>query len=182
MNVKAFEVFSNFIDTEDPYTHGHSDRVAEYSEEIAEKIGMSKQDCENVYWIARLHDIGKCYVPDSILNKPSKLTDEEFAQIKMHTIKGVEMIKDFSPTPEVSDGIMYHHERYDGKGYPTGKKGTQIPLVARIICVADSYDAMNSDRVYRKRLSREEILKELQNGKGTQFDPEIVQAFIELLD
>ena len=178
---EAFEVFSNFVDAKDPYTHGHSDRVAEYSEKIAEKIGMNKQDCENVYWIAKLHDIGKCYVPDSILNKPSRLTDEEFAQIKMHTVKGAEMVKDFSSIPGISDGAMYHHERYDGKGYPTGRRGTQIPLIARIICVADSYDAMNSDRIYRKKLSREEILKELQDGKGTQFDPEIVQAFIELL-
>ena len=92
------------------------------------------------------------------------------------------MVKNFSSIPGIRDGALYHHERYDGKGYPTGRKGTQIPLIARIICVADSYDAMNSDRVYRKRLSHEEILKELQDGKGTQFDPKIAQAFIELLD
>ncbi len=179
---EAFGVFSNFVDAKDPYTHGHSDRVADYSKKIAEKMGLSSKDCENIYWVATLHDIGKCYVPDNILNKPSRLTDEEFAQIKMHTVKGAEMVKGFSSIPGITEGAMYHHERYDGKGYPTGAKGEYIPLIARIICVADSYDAMNSDRVYRKKLSREAIIGELRDGKGTQFDPEIVDAFIEMLE
>ena len=178
---EAFEVFSNFVDAKDPYTHGHSDRVADYSEKIAKKLGMSEQECENIYWIAKLHDIGKCYVPDNILNKPSKLTDEEFKQIKEHTIKGSEMVKDFSSIPGITEGALYHHERYDGKGYPTGKKGEEIPYIARIICVADSYDAMNSDRVYRKKLSKDKIIDELNKGKGSQFDPNIVDAFVELL-
>lgn len=178
---EAFEVFSNFVDAKDPYTHGHSDRVADYSEKIAKKLGMSDKECENIYWIAKLHDIGKCYVPDNILNKPSKLTDEEFKQIKEHTIKGSEMVKDFSSIPGITEGALYHHERYDGKGYPTGKKGEEIPYIARIICVADSYDAMNSDRVYRKKLSKDKIIDELNKGKGSQFDPNIVDAFVELL-
>ncbi len=178
---EAFEVFSNFVDAKDPYTHGHSDRVADYSEKIAQKLGMSDKECENIYWIAKLHDIGKCYVPDNILNKPSKLTDEEFKQIKEHTIKGSEMVKDFSSIPGITEGALYHHERYDGKGYPTGKKGEEIPYIARIICVADSYDAMNSDRVYRKKLSKDKIIDELNKGKGSQFDPNIVDAFVELL-
>ena len=178
---EAFEVFSNFVDAKDPYTHGHSDRVADYSEKIAQKLGMSDKECENIYWIAKLHDIGKCYVPDNILNKPSKLTDEEFKQIKEHTIKGSEMVKDFSSIPGITEGALYHHERYDGKGYPIGKKGEEIPYIARIICVADSYDAMNSDRVYRKKLSKDKIIDELNKGKGSQFDPNIVDAFVELL-
>jgi putative nucleotidyltransferase with HDIG domain len=178
---EAFEVFSNFVDAKDPYTHGHSDRVADYSEKIAKKLGMSDKECENIYWIAKLHDIGKCYVPDNILNKPSKLTDDEFKQIKEHTIKGSEMVKDFSSIPGITEGALYHHERYDGKGYPTGKKGEEIPYIARIICVADSYDAMNSDRVYRKKLSKDKIIDELNKGKGSQFDPNIVDAFVELL-
>ena len=178
---EAFEVFSNFVDAKDPYTHGHSDRVADYSEKIAYKLGMSDKECENIYWIAKLHDIGKCYVPDNILNKPSKLTGEEFKQIKEHTIKGSEMVKDFSSIPGITEGALYHHERYDGKGYPTGKKGEEIPYIARIICVADSYDAMNSDRVYRKKLSKDKIIDELNKGKGSQFDPNIVDAFVELL-
>ncbi len=178
---EAFEVFSNFVDAKDPYTHGHSDRVADYSEKIAHKLGMNDKECENIYWIAKLHDIGKCYVPDNILNKPSKLTDEEFKQIKEHTIKGSEMVKGFSSIPGITEGALYHHERYDGKGYPTGKKGEEIPYIARIICVADSYDAMNSDRVYRKKLTKDKIIDELNKGKGSQFDPNIVDAFVELL-
>ncbi len=178
---EALEVFSNFVDAKDPYTHGHSDRVANYSEKIAEKLGMSKEECKNVYYIAALHDIGKCYVPDNILNKPGRLTDEEFGEIKAHTTKGAEMVKNFSSIPNISEGALYHHERYDGKGYPTNKKGEDIPLIARIICVADSFDAMNSDRIYRKKLSKDEITNELSKGKGTQFDPKIVDAFLEVL-
>ena len=178
---EALDVFSNFVDAKDPYTHGHSDRVANYSKKIAEKLGMSKEECKSVYYIAALHDIGKCYVPDGILNKPSRLTDEEFSKIKSHTTKGAEMVKNFSSIPNISDGALYHHERYDGKGYPTGTKGEDIPLIARIICVADSFDAMNSDRIYRKKLSKDEIMNELNKGKGTQFDPKIVDAFVEVL-
>ncbi len=179
---EVFDVFSNFVDAKDPYTHGHSERVAEYSEKIAEKLGMKKEECKNVYRIATLHDIGKCYVPDEILNKPSRLTDEEFEKIKQHTTKGAEMVKNFSSIPHISDGALYHHERYDGKGYPTGKSGQDIPLIGRIICVADAFDAMNSNRIYRKKLSKDTIIQELINGKGTQFDPNIVDAFIEILD
>ncbi len=178
---ESLEVFSNFVDAKDPYTHGHSDRVAEYSAKIAEKLGMSKEECKNVYWTAVLHDIGKCCVPDDILNKPSRLTDEEFEKIKQHTVKGAEMVKNFSSIPNISEGALYHHEHYDGKGYPTGKKGEEIPLVGRIICVADSFDAMNSNRVYRPKLDKETIISELVNGKGVQFDPAIVDAFLSVL-
>lgn len=181
MITEALDVFSNFVDAKDPYTNGHSKRVAEYSRLIARKLGMSEEECDNVYFIALVHDIGKCYVPDEILKKPSRLTQEEFEIIKTHTVKGAKMLENFKSLPNISDGAMYHHERYDGKGYPTGKSGGEIPFIGRLICVADSYDAMSSNRVYRSRLSKEQIMEELLKNRGTQFDPAIVDAFVEVL-
>ena len=178
---ESLGVFSNFVDAKDPYTRGHSERVARYSKKIAEKLGLSERECKQIYYVATLHDIGKCCVPDEILKKPSKLTDEEFDIIKTHTLKGAEMVMNFSSIPNIHDGILYHHERYDGKGYPSGKKGKDIPLVGRIIAVADAYDAMNSSRVYRDRLSEDEIISELERNSGTQFDPDIVEIFLEIL-
>ena len=178
---ESLGVFSNFVDAKDPYTRGHSERVARYSKKIAEKLGLSERECKQIYYVATLHDIGKCCVPDEILKKPSKLTDEEFDIIKTHTLKGAEMVKNFSSIPNIHDGILYHHERYDGKGYPSGKKRKDIPLVGRIIAVADAYDAMNSSRVYRDRLSEDEIISELERNSGTQFDPDIVEIFLEIL-
>ena len=178
---ESLDVFSNFVDAKDPYTNGHSSRVAEYSRMIAQKLGFSEEACKQVYYTAMLHDIGKCYVPDEILKKPSRLTDEEFDIIKTHTTHGAEMLKNFSSIPNISDGALYHHERYDGKGYPTGRAGKDIPLIGRIICVADSYDAMNSSRVYREKLPRDVIKSEIENNRGTQFDPEIADIFLEIL-
>ena len=178
---ESLDVFSNFVDAKDPYTKGHSRRVAEYSRMIAEKLGLSDDRCRQVYYIALLHDIGKCYVPDEILKKPSRLTDEEFDIIKTHTTHGAQMLANFSSIPDIREGALYHHERYDGKGYPTGCKGEDIPIIGRIICVADSYDAMSSSRVYRKKLPREVIIKELKENSGTQFDPKLVDIFIEIL-
>ena len=178
---QSLDVFTNFVDAKDPYTKGHSGRVAEYSRMIAKKLGMDDERCEQVYYIALLHDIGKCYVPDEILKKPSRLTDEEFNIIKTHTTHGAEMVKNFSSIPGIRDGALYHHERYDGKGYPTGRKGEDIPLIGRIICVADSFDAMNSSRVYRKKLPLEAIIAELEKNKGTQFDPKLADIFLKIL-
>lgn len=181
MITEALDVFSNFVDAKDPYTNGHSKRVAEYSRLIARRLGMAEEECDNVYFIALVHDIGKCYVPDEILKKPSRLTQEEFEIIKTHTVKGAKMLENFKSLPNISDGAMYHHERYDGKGYPTGKSGEEIPFIGRLICVADSYDAMSSNRVYRSRLSKEQIMEELLKNRGTQFDPAIVDAFVGVL-
>ena len=178
---ESLDVFSNFVDAKDPYTKGHSSRVALYSRNIAEKLGFSDERCKQVYYTALLHDIGKCYVPDEILKKPSRLTDEEFDIIKTHTTHGAEMVQNFSSIPDIRDGALYHHERYDGKGYPTGCKGEDIPLIGRIICVADSFDAMNSSRVYREKLPREVIVKELEQNSGTQFDPKLVEVFLDIL-
>ncbi len=182
VTIQAITTVANTIDAKDDYTKGHSLRVAYYSEHLARKIGWSEEDVQNIHYIALLHDIGKIGVPDSVLNKPFKLTDVEFELIKNHTVMGAEILKDIKMFPNVSLGAKYHHERYDGRGYPNGLKGEEIPMVARIIGIVDSYDAMTSNRVYRKRLQDEIVRQELLKGKGTQFDPFLVDRFLELLD
>lgn len=182
VTIQAITTVANTIDAKDDYTKGHSLRVAYYSDNLARKIGWSEEEVQNIHYIALLHDIGKIGVPDSVLNKPFKLTDVEFELIKNHTVMGGEILKDIKMFPNVSLGAKYHHERYDGKGYPNGLKGEEIPMVARIIGIVDSYDAMTSNRVYRKRLQNELVMQELLRGKGTQFDPFLVDRFIELLE
>ena len=178
---EAIETFTGFIDAKDPYTNGHSNRVAEYTRMIAEEMGFEGEELDRIYYVALLHDCGKIGVPDSILTKPGSLTDEEFEKIKSHTVNGGEILDRFKSLNNVGEGAMYHHERYDGKGYPKGLKGEDIPLIARMICVADSFDAMNSNRVYRKKLTREAVLNEIENNKGTQFDPEIADILLMLI-
>lgn len=177
---------SNAVDAKDKYTREHSQRVAEYSKVIAEKLNWDESRTKDLYQIALFHDIGKIGVPDSILNSTSKLTDEEYELMKSHTTIGGEILKDLTILKNVDLGAKYHHERYDGKGYPTGLKGEEIPIEARIIAVADAFDAMNSTRVYRKRLTKETIIKELIDGKGKQFDPNLIDVFLpyaqELVD
>ncbi len=182
VTIQAITTVANTIDAKDDYTKGHSIRVAYYSEALARKIGWSEDEVQNIHYIALLHDIGKIGVPDSVLNKPFKLTNVEFELIKNHTVMGAEILKDIKMFPNVSVGAKYHHERYDGKGYPSGLKGDEIPLVARIIGIVDSYDAMTSNRVYRKRLQDEMVRQELVRGKGSQFDPYLVDQFMELLE
>ncbi|MCR5615442.1 MAG: HD-GYP domain-containing protein [Saccharofermentans sp.] len=178
---ESIETFTGFIDAKDPYTNGHSNRVAQYTRLIAEKMGYEGEDLDRVYYIALLHDCGKIGVPDNILGKPGRLTDEEFEIIKSHTTHGSEILSHFKSLTDVDEGARYHHERYDGKGYPEGKKGEEIPLIARMICVADSYDAMNSNRVYRHKLTKEDIINEIEKNKGTQFDPKIADIFLKLI-
>ncbi len=179
---QTMRTFVNFIEAKDPNTKGHSLRVAQYSAMLAERLGFSEEECRHIYYIALMHDCGKLYIPDGILTKPAKLTDEEYGIMKKHTEYGSEMLKDFSSIEDIQLGAMYHHERYDGKGYPTGLSGEDIPLVARIICVSDSFDAMNSQRCYRKNLTPDVILSELKNNKGTQFDPVIADYMLKLID
>lgn len=179
---EALTVFTRFVDAKDPYTSGHSNRVAEYSEKIAAEMGMSSTECKNVYYIALLHDVGKCYIDNQILMKPARLTPDEFDEIKKHTTLGAEMLKPLTSMPGIYDGALYHHERYDGKGYPTGTAGEDIPLIGRIICVADSFDAMNSDRCYRAKLPKNVIVSEIKNNAGTQFDPAIADIFLKLIE
>ena len=170
------------IDAKDSYTRGHSRRVADYSVMIAEKAGKTKEERQKIHLSALLHDVGKIGIPDAIINKDGRLTDEEFARIKSHPTVGREILSKISIDPELAVGASFHHERYDGKGYPFGLKGEEIPEMARIIAVADAYDAMASKRSYRDALPQEKIRAEFEKGLGTQFDPEFGQIMIELID
>lgn len=173
---------ASIIEAKDSYTKGHSIRVAEYSAILAEALGWGEEDIKNLRYVALLHDIGKVGIPDSILNKPDRLSAEEFNLIKSHTIIGGEILRNIKTIPYVDKGAKFHHERYEGGGYPSGIKDEDIPAVARIISIADAYDAMNSKRVYRDALPKNIIRKELVNGKGTQFDPYYMEEFLKLLD
>lgn len=181
ITIQAIMAVANTVDAKDDYTKGHSMRVAAYSELLAQRLGWSEEEIQNIYYVAMLHDVGKIGVPDAVLNKPFKLTDVEFRLIKGHTLMGAEILNDFKMFPNVSVGAKYHHERYDGKGYPEGLKGESIPLVARVIGLVDSYDAMTSNRVYRKRLNDDIVMQELEKGKGSQWDPDLVDIFVELI-
>ena len=170
------------IDAKDNYTQGHSVRVAEYSRKIAELSGKNKKECDDIYYAALLHDVGKIGIPDNIINKQGKLTPEEYAEIKTHTVIGDQILANISNYIHLSTAARYHHERYDGAGYPDGLKGTEIPELARIISVADAYDAMTSNRSYRRMLSQEEVRNELVRCSGTQFDPDFARIMIRLVD
>ncbi len=179
---QTMSTFANFIDTKDKYTKGHSARVSYYSRKIAEKLGMSEEEIRDIGYIGLMHDCGKLAIPGEILNKPGKLSSEEFKVMQSHTVNGDAILKDFTAIEGIRDGALYHHERYDGCGYMKGLAGEEIPLVARIIGVADAMDAMNSDRCYRNHLSRDVILSELEKNKGTQFDPKIAQIMIDMIN
>lgn len=179
---QSLQTFARSIDAKDRYTNGHSMRVAEYSRELSKRLGMSEAEQERVYYIALLHDIGKIGIPDSVLNKPGKLTEEEMDIIRNHPKIGGEILKQFTAIEGISDGAKYHHERIDGKGYNSGLSGDEIPLIARIIGVADTYDAMSSDRPYRKALSREVIESELKRVSGTQLDKNIVPHMLDMIE
>lgn len=181
MTIQTIVTIANTIDAKDEYTRGHSRRVAEYSTMIAQEMGLDGNMVREIRSIALLHDIGKIGVPDSVLNKPGKLTNEEYDIMKQHTMMGAEILKDIGMLPGIDVGAKYHHERYDGKGYPDGLAGEDIPLIARIIAVADAFDAMTSNRVYRKHLDMERVMGELEKGRGLQFDPEADDALITML-
>ena len=182
LTIQVMKTLAGTIDAKDKYTNGHSIRVAEYSKMIAEKLNMSLHEQEDIYYIGLLHDIGKIGVPVEIINKPSRLTDEEYAIIKTHPIIGSEILQEMSELPGIALGARWHHERFDGKGYPDGLKGDNIPLIARIIGVADSYDAMSSKRSYRDVLPQEYIREEIKRCMGTQFDPEIAEIMLQIID
>lgn len=169
------------IDAKDKYTNGHSERVAEYSRMIAECCGMTEQEQEDIYYIGLLHDIGKIGVPDEIINKTSRLNDEEYAIIKTHPMIGADILEKMSELPDIAVGAKYHHERYDGRGYPEGLKGEEIPLIARIIGVADAYDAMTSNRSYRDVLPQSVVREEIEKCIGTQFDPVFAKVMLEII-
>lgn len=182
ISIQAIMAIANTVDAKDVYTRQHSMRVAKYSREIARRLGWQEEEVANLYNMALLHDIGKIGIPDAILNKPGRLTDEEFAVMKTHTTIGGEILKDITVIENVAGGALYHHERYDGHGYMHGLKGEDIPLFARIICIADSYDAMTSDRAYRKSLPMEVVRGELEKGRNTQFDNSLVDIMMQIID
>ncbi|MDY6339566.1 MAG: response regulator [Saccharofermentans sp.] len=170
------------IDTKDEYTKGHSSRVAEYARMIAKRSGFPDARQDEIYMLGLLHDVGKIGIPVGLLNKPGTLTDEEFAQIRKHSAMGASILKNIENNPKFEQCAMYHHERYDGSGYPSGLNGTEIPEEARIIAVADAYDAMSSDRSYRSHLTQDEIKNELELGMGTQFDPKFAGVMLAIVE
>ena len=169
------------VDAKDQRTADHSKRVAIYSAQIAKAYGMDDKQCQDIEWAAQMHDIGKIGIPDAILNKPARLTDEEYAIMKSHTTRGAEILKDFTLLDNVIEGAEFHHERYDGRGYPKGLSGEDIPLYARIIGVADAFDAMTANRIYRKQMDFSYVLGEMERGRGTQFDPQFVDILLKLI-
>ena len=172
----------NAIDAKDAYSHGHSMRVAEYSEKIARAMGKSDEECYKIYYTALLHDVGKIGISDAIINKKGKLTDEEYEAIKQHPVLGNQILSSISEYPYLSIGAHFHHERYDGKGYPDKLKGEDIPEIARIIAVADAYDAMTSTRSYRDAIPQQLVREEIVKNAGTQFDPEVANIMQHIID
>ncbi|MBQ7670529.1 MAG: HD-GYP domain-containing protein [Clostridia bacterium] len=182
MFAETAEALANAIDAKDNYTRGHSSRVAIFSKMIAKEAGYPYKECEQVYYAALLHDVGKIGIRNEIINKRGSLTDEEFEQIKLHPIYGEKILSGIRQAPFLAVGAHYHHERYDGKGYPEGLAGNDIPEIARIIAVADAYDAMTSLRSYREPLKKEAVREELVKGSGTQFDPRFAEILLTLID
>ena len=176
------EALASAIDAKDKYTHGHSSRVASYSKMIAKLSGKDEKECEDIYYAALLHDIGKIGVPDEIINKKGKLTDEEYEKIKEHTTIGKDILSSIVEFPYISIGAHHHHERFDGRGYPGKLKGSDIPELARIIAVADAYDAMTSKRSYRDPLPQSTVRQIFIEEMGGQFDPKFATQMIHLID
>lgn len=176
------ESLADAIDAKDNYTNGHSGRVAVYSKEIASRYGYDEKSLEKIFMMGLLHDVGKIGVPDEVINKPGRLTDEEFACIKKHPAIGGKILGNIKEMPELAAGAKWHHERYDGRGYPEGLSGDEIPEEARIIAVADAYDAMTSNRSYRGALPQEKVRGEIEKGKGCQFDPKFADIMLQMID
>lgn len=181
LSLQIVQTLAGTIDAKDSYTRGHSSRVAEYAQKIAARAGYSPRMQEEMYMMGLLHDVGKIGVPDTVINKPSRLTAEEYELIKMHPSVGFEILKNITEMPKLAIGARWHHERYDGTGYPDGIAGTEIPEEARIIAIADAYDAMSSRRSYHEVLPQKYIISELEKGKGTQFDPDFADIMLSMI-
>lgn len=182
LSLQIVETLAETIEAKDRYTRGHSKRVAKYSLAIAKRYGFDKKTRDSIFIMGLLHDVGKIGVPDQIINKEGRLTDEEYAIIKTHPEMGAKILEAVEEMPELSVGAHWHHERYDGKGYPDGLSGVKIPIEARIIAVADAYDAMSSRRSYRNSLSQEVVRSEIEKGRGTQFDPVFADIMLQMID
>ncbi len=182
LSLHIVQSLADAIDAKDTYTKGHSGRVAEYSREIAKRFGYSRKDQNDIYMMGLLHDVGKIGIPDTVINKPARLTDEEFDLIKNHPVMGARILKNITEMPRLATGARWHHERYDGNGYPDGLKEKEIPEEARIIAVADAYDAMTSRRSYRSSLDQQKVRSEIENGRGSQFDPVFADIMLRMID
>ena len=182
ISMQIVKALSGAIDAKDTYTNGHSTRVADYSKEIARRAGYPEKMQNDIYMMGLLHDVGKIGVPDAIINKPAKLSDEEYSIIQNHPVMGAKILKNITEFPKLVTGARWHHERYDGKGYPDGLCGEEIPMEARIIAVADAYDAMSSRRSYRDELPQSQVRSEVEKGKGTQFDPKFAEIMLRMID
>ena len=182
LNREVVTALAEAIDAKDAYTNGHSSRVAKYSRMIASKLGYPEAELNEIYMMGLLHDIGKIGVPDEVINKTEKLTDEEYEMIKAHPVIGSKILESIKANPRLSTGARWHHERYDGRGYPDGLSGENIPEEARIIAVADAYDAMTSTRSYRGVMPQEKVRREIENGIGSQFDPRFAKIMLGLID
>ncbi len=181
LSIQIVQTIAGTIDAKDRTTRGHSSRVAKYAREIAKRAGFSPKECEDIFLMGLMHDVGKIGVPDSVINKPSKLTAEEYEAMKTHPMVGFNILKNISEMPKLAVGARWHHERYDGKGYPDGLKNTAIPAEARILAVADAYDAMSSRRSYHDVFAQEYIRSELEKGRGSQFDPEYANIMLGIM-
>ena len=182
LSMHVVQTLAEAIDAKDNYTNGHSARVAEYSREIARRYGYTTKQQEEIYMMGLLHDVGKIGIPDQVINKPGKLTPEEYETIKTHSRVGARILRKIEEMPKLVEGARWHHERYDGKGYPDGLIGESIPEEARIIAVADAYDAMSSRRSYRDLLPQDKVRSEIENGKGSQFDPAFADIMLTMID
>jgi len=182
MFLGTLEAITASIDAKDRYTCGHSRRVAYLSRELAVRIGLEDAMVQRVHIAGLVHDVGKIGVPEAVLSKPGRLTEDEFAMIKKHPEMGVRILRDIPNFDDIIPGVMSHHERFDGKGYPQGLLGEHIPLFGRIIGIADAFDAMSSTRTYRRALSFTDVLTEMQRCTGTQFDPQLIPTFLEMMD
>ena len=181
-SMHVVRVLAEAIDAKDNYTNGHSSRVAEYSMEIARRAHYSEAAQNEIYMMGLLHDVGKIGVSDAVITKPGRLTDEEYAQMKTHPVKGAKILQTIDELPKLAVGAKWHHERYDGKGYPDGLEALEIPEEARIIAVADAYDAMTSNRSYRRSMDQNAVREQIEKGKGTQFDPFYANIMLQMID
>jgi len=181
LSLGAIRSLASAIDARDPCTRGHSEQVARLSVLLAQELGWQGADLEMLEFAALLHDVGKIGIPDAILKKTEPLTRDEWNSIHLHPYQSAQMVKPVEPLQRIVPWIYHHQERWDGSGYPDGLKGERIPLASRIIAVADAFNAMTTDRPYRKAKSREEAIEELRRRAGTQFDPQVVEVFLELV-
>lgn len=181
MYLDTIRTLAATIDAKDPYTHGHSDRVSKMAVQLSKKLDFLEMEIEYVEYAAILHDIGKIGIPDRILGKKDRLTNEEYEKIKEHPVIGANIIESIEFLKKCSKTVLHHHERFDGRGYPNGLKGEEIPKLSRLLAIVDAYDAMNSDRPYRPKLTAQDILNELENESGKQFDPKMVKVFISMV-